>query len=125
MPDPFPLEGNHRLYPSSSMSYSLRAWNAHSEHAEGFEVRVYPPAGLEVWTVPADPLPGDDVTLHWAGENLTSLHISDELGNPILTASPAQMESGSIPLGVLAQGIYRYDFQAAGHIPRDQIERRH
>src|SRR5690606_24950681 len=124
-PDPTPLQGSRTLYPESSMTYTLRAWNGHSEHVESIEVRVHPPGHLDIWTVPEDPLPGDHVTLHWEGKRLTQLTIRDEAGNLVLEASGSQLEAGSLDLGVLPQGIYRYDFDAVGQAPIDRIQRRY
>jgi hypothetical protein len=120
-PDSLPMSDTRTIFPTSSMTYSMRAWNGHSEHEEEFEIRVHDPGHLSVWSDPVEPLPGDPVALHWEGSNLTSLTIEDDSGNVVYTASPGDLEGGSLDLGSLAQGIHAYTFRAVGMVSIDQL----
>lgn len=117
-PVPMPPSGTMTFRATEDRTYTLRAWNGHSEHTRSVEVRVHPRAVLDVWTEPAEPRPGDLVTLHWAGTNLTSLVLEDAQGNQEQVAP-----QGSTSLGVLAEGTYHFTFRGEGQIARDVVER--
>jgi hypothetical protein len=109
-----PLAGSVTFQPKQDRTYHLAAWNGHSDHVEELEVRVHPKGQLHVAAIPAEPLPGDSVTLHWSGVNLTALTIEDDTGAIIHTAAAAELAGGSLDLGVLAQGVHRFRFHADG-----------
>src|SRR5690606_23779543 len=121
-PRPTPLSGSWTFTPYLTRTYKLRAWNGHSEHEEEFEIRVHPKGKLRAWAEPAEPLPGQPVTLHWEGENLTSLVIEDDAGNVIHTVPQGQFDSGSFPLGSLPMGDYFYRVRGVGAVAWDQLE---
>src|SRR5690606_12376501 len=113
-PKDLPLDGTRDLMPGSTMTYTLKAWNGHSEHELPLTIEVFSPAELTVWAEPAEPAPGESVTIRWEGANLSSLVIEDGSGNVVLTVPSSQFESGSLPLGPLAMGDYFYKFKAVG-----------
>lgn len=121
-PDSLPLSGTRVIAPGSTMTYTLRAWNGHSEHEMEVEIRVHPKATLRAWAEPAEPLPGQPVTLHWEGENLTSLVIEDDAGNVVYTVPQGQLDSGSFPLGSLPMGDHFYKVRGVGAVAWDQLE---
>src|SRR5690606_17801925 len=92
-PRPTPLSGSWTLTPYLTRTYKLRAWNGHSEEEREFEIRVHPKATFQVWAEPAEPTPGQSVTLRWSAKHLTSLVIEDEAGNVLHTAPQTQLES--------------------------------
>lgn len=118
---PVDLSGSRTVSPTSTRTYRLRAWNGHSEHEMDVTVNVYPRGELSVWSVPAEPVPGEPVTLHWSGLGLTSLEVEDEAGNLLHTASPAELASGSLPLGSFPMGTYDFTVRAVGLVDFDQI----
>src|SRR5690606_2325444 len=122
-PIPMPMNGSRTFKPVDTRTYTIRAWNGHSEHERSIRVAVHPRAELVVWTEPRHPQPGDTISLHWGGKALTSLVIEDDAGNVIHTASPSELSNGSIALGALPQGAHRYTLRGVGQIARDQVVR--
>src|SRR5690606_6954842 len=118
---PVPMDGSMTFKPAETRTYTLRSWNGHSEDEREIRVVVHPRARLQAWTEPLEPAPGEPVDLHWSGVALTSLVIEDEQRTVIHTASPTELESGSIALGAVPQGTYRYTLRGVGQLPRDQV----
>jgi|GEM_PF-1641213 len=122
-PIPMPMNGSRTFKPVDTRTYTIRAWNGHSEHERSIRVAVHPRAELVVWTEPTYPQPGDTISLHWNGKALTSLVIEDGAGNVIHTATPSELGGGSIVLGALPLGAHRYTLRGMGQIARDQVVR--
>ena len=121
-PRPTPLSGSWTLTPYLTRTYTLRAWNGHSEHEEEFEIRVHPRSTLDAWVEPAEPTTGETVVLHWFGKHLTSLVVEDDAGNVVHAAPQSQLESGSFSLGALPPGDHVVRLKGVGQIPRDEHE---
>lgn len=115
-----PLSGSHSFRATTGGVFRLSAENGHSQHSEEIEIRVHPRRGrLTVWADPAEPLPGEQVSLHWESENLTSLTI--EQGGVVWhEVDPGALAAGSRSL-VVTQGIHTFDFQAVGEAAHDHF----
>lgn len=120
-PVPVPADGSLTFKPNLSRTYTLRTWNAHSEHEQTLEVLVHPKAAIAAWSDPAEPTPGSGVDLHWETRSLTSLVIEDSSGAVIHTATPEELAAGTLSLGALAQGTHSYTLRGVGMLPHDQI----
>lgn len=103
-------------------TFTLEATNGHSSDRATVDVVVHPAGHLRAWTVPAEPMPGEDVTLHWEGANLTALAIEDAGGAVIHTAAPAELQGGSLSVGGLSAGDHTYHFHGVGLFPGDAVE---
>lgn len=118
-----PESGSKTFRPRFSSEYTLVVKNDHSEDLVTIPIRVHAPAALAVQVSPVEPVPGQNVTISWTGENLTSLTIEDASGAVVHRATKAELGQGSLTLRSLPQGDYHYTVRGVGAIARDQVVR--